>query len=45
MKFGYDLKAKINISEISKFFILLYTQDRKLRNLGNFAYLEFLRWL
>ena len=40
-KFLYDLKEKIKISEISKFSILPYTQDRKLRNLGNFVYLEY----
>ena len=44
-KFLYDLKEKIKISEISKFSILPYTQDRKLRNLGNFVYLELWHWL
>ena len=39
-RFRYDLKEKINISEISEFSILPYIQDRKLGNLGNFVYLE-----
>ena len=33
-RFRYNLKEKIEISEISKFSILLYTQNRKLGNLG-----------
>ena len=33
-RFRYNLKEKIKISEISKFSILLYTQNRKLGNLG-----------
>ena len=36
--FWYDLKEKM--SEISKFLIWPYTQDRKLGNLRNFVYLE-----
>ena len=33
-KFRYDLKEKIKISEISKFSILPYTHDRRLRKSG-----------
>ena len=35
-RFQYDLKEKIQISEVSEFLILLYTQNRKLGNLGKF---------
>ena len=41
----YDLKEKIKISEVSRFSILPYTQDRELGNLGNFVYLELWHWL
>ena len=44
-RFWHDLKEKIKISKISKFLILSYTQNRKLKNLGNFVYLEFWHWL
>ena len=37
-RFRYNLKEKIKISEISKFSILLYTQNRKLGNLGKFYF-------
>ena len=33
----YGLKRKINISEVSEFLILPYTQNRKLGNLGNMS--------
>ena len=33
-RFRYDLKEKIKMSEVSEFSILLYTQNRKLGNLG-----------
>ena len=38
-------KRKNKISKISEFSILPDTQDQKLRNLWNFAYLEFWHWL
>ena len=38
-RFQYDLKEKIKIFDISKFLILLYTQDRKLKNLGNLTFI------
>ena len=34
----YDLKEKMKISEVSEFSILLYTHNRKLRNLGKFYF-------
>ena len=37
-RFRYDSKEKINISEVSEFSILLYTQNRKLGNLGKFDF-------
>ena len=37
-RFQYDLKEKIQISEVSEFLILLYTQNRKLGNLGKFYF-------
>ena len=37
-KFRYDLKEKRKISGISEFSILLYTQNRKLGNLGKFSF-------
>ena len=36
--FRYNLKEKIKISEVSEFSILLYTQNRKLGNLGKFYF-------
>ena len=45
IKFRYDLKEKVKISEISEVSLLPYTQDRKLGNLGNFIYLELRQWL
>ena len=41
-RFWYKLKEKRKTSEISEFSTLTYTQDRKLGNLGNFVYFEFL---
>ena len=41
-RFWYELKEKRKTSEISDFSTLTYTQDRKLGNLGNFVYFEFL---
>ena len=43
--FQYDLKEKRKISQISELWILPYTQDRKLGNLENFAYLKLWHWL
>ena len=37
-RFRYDSKEKIRISEVSDFSILLYTQNRKLGNLGKFYF-------
>ena len=37
-RFRYDLKEKIKMSGVSEFSILLYTQNRKLGNLGEFYF-------